>query len=292
MTVQYGPIADRVPSTDGVELQTYSYGGDGPLLLICHATGFCGPVYEPLALALTERFQCLALDLRAHGRSTPPVDGHMRWSGMAADIGAVIAHYSPDEPVFAIGHSLGGGALVLAEHARPGSLRALWTFEPILFTAPADGVERADPSIMSDRARRRRARFSSRQEVYERYSSRPPLNLLDDRCLQNYIEHGFVNTADGDVELACKPEFEARTFEQHRNGAAEAVMEISTPTAVCIGESSPVADSLRQLLDHQQKVEVINYPEVSHFGPLEMPEQLAADAGLWLTNASSVGSDS
>ncbi len=282
MSDDYKFLAARIKSTDGVEIQTYDYGGQGPLLLVCHATGFCGPTYEPFINSLTDRFRCLALDLRAHGRSTPPADGHMRWTGMASDIQSVVEHYSHDEPILAVGHSLGGGSLVLAEAARPGSFAALWTFEPILFErSPNAGVP--DPSHMSDAARRRRSRFADRDEVYQRYSGRPPLSILDDRSLRGYIEHGFKVSDDGGIELRCTPEFEARTFEQHQNGAAEAVFELTAAVAVAIGEpGNKVAELLEELLGDQDQVEVIDYPDVTHFGPLEQPERLAANAANWL----------
>jgi len=39
----------RASSTDGVELEVHDLGGDGPDLLLVHATGFHGRVWEPLA---------------------------------------------------------------------------------------------------------------------------------------------------------------------------------------------------------------------------------------------------
>ncbi len=282
MNDRYEPVSDRVKSTDDVEIQTYDYGGQGPLLVMCHATGFCAPAYEPFIESLTDRFRCVALDFRAHGRSTQPSHGHMSWAGMASDINAVLDHYSPGQPVVAIGHSLGGGSLVLAEAAMPGRLSAIWTFEPILFEGSVDDGE-PDPSFMSDGARRRRSHFADRDEVYQRYSSRPPLSGLDDRSLRLYIEHGFSDAGDGGVELRCSPEFEARTFEQHRNGAAHAVMNIDAAVAVAIGRSgTKVSDQLRELLDGQGKVEVVDYADISHFGPLEQPERLADEAATWL----------
>ena len=40
---------ETVPSTDGVTLAVHDLGGDGPPLLLCHATGFHGRVWTALA---------------------------------------------------------------------------------------------------------------------------------------------------------------------------------------------------------------------------------------------------
>ena len=76
----------RVPSTDGVELELHDLGGDGPPLLIAHATGMCAGAYRPMLPILAARFHVWALDFRAHGDSTPPASGDLAWPGMAADV--------------------------------------------------------------------------------------------------------------------------------------------------------------------------------------------------------------
>ena len=108
-------VPDTVRSTDGVTLQLYDLGGDGPPLLLCHATGFCGQVWQPVADKLAPHFQCVALDFRAHGRSTRPVDRPLAWAGMAEDVIATVEAIAPDRPIAAVGHSMGGASLVLAE---------------------------------------------------------------------------------------------------------------------------------------------------------------------------------
>ncbi len=274
----------KVDSSDGVVLAAYDFGGDGPPLLFCHATGFCGMIWVPLARALRSRFHCYALDFRAHGRSTNPHDDDMAWSGMAADIHAVLDAVSPDEPPFAVGHSLGGGSMVLAEAARPGTLRAAWAFEPILFAPPPpdEGPKAPHPSHMSEMARRRRAVFESRQEVYQRYGSRPPLDLLDRRCLEAYVDFGFTDRPDDTVELSCSPEHEARTFEQHRTGADSLIGELSIPYAMAIGvaEERP-AEAVLQVAARFPHLELVRYPDLNHFGPLQQPERIAGDIASW-----------
>ncbi|MCP3934828.1 MAG: alpha/beta hydrolase, partial [Actinomycetia bacterium] len=106
-----GPSAYRVPSSDGVELTLHHLGGTGPPLLISHATGFHGLAYAPMARALGTDFDVWAIDLRGHGGSTPPACGDFVWRGMADDVTAAIAEIGV-EPVFGVGHSMGGAAIL------------------------------------------------------------------------------------------------------------------------------------------------------------------------------------
>ena len=273
-------------STDGVNVAVHDLGGDGPPLLFCHATGFCGPVWQPMADVLGHRFHCHALDFRAHGASTAPDHGLMRWSGMVDDLLVVADLLSPTAPIRAVGHSLGGGVIALAEARSPGTIQAAWTFEPILFPLPPDDEAPDTPhdSEMSQAARRRRSQFTDRDEVYERYRSRPPLDVLDDRCLRAYVEHGFHQQPDGTVALACSPEFEARTFEQHRTGADDAAAGLGIPMVLAVGgdETVPVA-AVVDVAKRNPRLELRRYPDLTHFGPLEAPELVAADILRWFT---------
>src|ERR1700687_213112 len=112
--------AGRVTTPDGVSIAYYDFGGEGPPLLLAHATGFCGPVLGPMAEHLRGQFHCVALDERAHGASDPPPGGDFDWHGFATDVLAVIDHLGLERP-YGFGHSCGGAAILLAEEARPGT---------------------------------------------------------------------------------------------------------------------------------------------------------------------------
>src|SRR6478735_7965152 len=99
----------RVPSTDGVELELHDLGGDGPPLLIAHATGMCAGAYLPMVPLLAPHVHVWALDFRAHGDSTAPDSGDLAWSGMAADVLAVVDALGGG-PIAAFGHSMGGAS--------------------------------------------------------------------------------------------------------------------------------------------------------------------------------------
>ena len=80
----------HVDSTDGVRLAVHDLGGDGPPLLLSHATGFHGLVWAPLAAALATRYHSWSLDYRGHGDSTEPAGGSFHWAGAGADAWAAV----------------------------------------------------------------------------------------------------------------------------------------------------------------------------------------------------------
>ena len=151
----------RASSTKGVTVAVHDLGGEGPPFLIAHATGLCGRAYEPLAAVLAPHFHVHAIDFRGHGDSSEPEDGDFAWAGMGADVLAAIDALGVDR-VDAMGHSLGGASLLIAESVRPGVLRSAYLFEPIVLTE-AYASERTN--FMSDAARRRREVFGSRAEA-------------------------------------------------------------------------------------------------------------------------------
>ncbi|MEM9564736.1 MAG: alpha/beta hydrolase [Actinomycetota bacterium] len=275
------PAPDLVNSTDTVRVAVHDLGGKGPTLLLAHATGFCGRVWEPVVETIGSRFHCVALDFRAHGHSTRP-DRPLVWDGMADDVLAVVDRLAPTGPLAAVGHSMGGSALALAEAKRPGTFRCVWAFEPILFERTDDNAG-PEPSPISAGARKRRATFATRREAYDRYRSRPPLAGLDDRALRAYVDHGFADTADGRVTLRCRPDDEAGVFEHHNTDAPAALAGITIPYRLAAsGDEQAPAEACRAIAARHPHLELVTYEDLTHFGPLEDPDRIAADVLAWL----------
>jgi len=256
-----------VPSTDGVELAVYDLGGAGLDVVFVHATGFCAGVWGPLAERL-EGFRRVALDIRGHGRSTPP-DGGMEWRGTADDVLATVDALGLDRP-FGIGHSMGGAALLLAEEARPGTFRGLWLYEPVVF--PPDAFPDGQPNPMSGTARRRRADFDSPEAAVANFAAKPPLDELHPDCLAAYVRHGFEVLPDGSVTLRCRPEVEAATYEMaSRHEARQHLGEVPCPVTVLQGRIDEWFGPGRFATDIAERLprgRLEEHPELGHFGPL------------------------
>ena len=263
----------RVPTVDGVEIEVHDLGGDGPPVLMCHATGFHGRVWEPLASHLTG-FHCWAMDMRAHGDSTTPVDRPLEWYGFADDVLCVVDALGLDRP-FGVGHSKGGAALLLAEQARPSTFRSLWLYEPVVVPEPA--APTAD-NPLSAGARRRRATFASRDEAYDNYASKPPFSSLHPEVLRLYVDHGFADLGDGSVTLKCAPGDESEVYAHGlSHGAFAALGTVRCPTTIAVGRvdvppsvfAAPVAAALAD-------GRLQSFGDLGHFGPLEDPARMAA----------------
>ena len=274
----------RVPSSDGVELELHDFGGDGPPLLIAHATGMCAGAYLPMVPQLADRFHVWALDFRAHGDSSAPAAAGLAWPGMAADVLSVVDALG-GAPVAGFGHSMGGASLVAAELLRPGTLTSAFLFEPIIL--PTEWGDAAGSNPMATAARRRRATFASRDEAIGRYARRPPLGGWRADALAAYVDHGFADAPDGGITLKCTPEHEAQTFEGAHKVTVDQVCGVATPCVVARGgrdgEFGPAGFSGR-VADALPAGELRRYAELSHFGPFEDPVLIAREAATFLEN--------
>ena len=273
----------RIRSTDGVSLAVHDLGGDGPPLLLCHATGFHGLVWRPFAATLLDTFHCWSLDFRGPGDSAAP-DSEYAWEGFADDVLAVVDGFGlADDRPYGIGHSKGGASLLLAEERRPGTFRALWLYEPVVFA----GVAPAPPpgeNPMAAGARRRREVFDSHDAAYENYASKPPLDVLRPDALRAYVDHGFASQEDGTVLITCRGETEARVYTMGaRHHAYDGLDEVRCPVTIARGRIEPgpatFADAVSQRLP-AGRLEV--FDDLGHFGPMEDPDRLAAAARAFL----------
>ncbi|MFN8053024.1 MAG: alpha/beta hydrolase [Acidimicrobiales bacterium] len=273
-------------SSDGVDVAYLHLAGpgSGPRILYVHATGFCSTVWRPVAetLAAASSFPASspldgwALDVRGHGRSGSPADGRFDWNGTADDVLAVIDAIGEGERWIGAGHSMGGASLLLAEQRRPGTFSNLWLFEPIVFPGPPP--EGAGPNFLAEGALRRRAAFGSREEAFENYASKPPMNAFDRRALAGYLERGLTDDADG-VHLSCAPANEAQLYRMGPQHAAWGGLgAVRTPTTVVRGDASipGPATFAADIAARLGAGRLEEHPDLGHFGPMEAPERMAA----------------
>jgi pimeloyl-ACP methyl ester carboxylesterase len=309
--------ARTVRTADGVDLAFRDHGGTGRAVLFAHATGFCGALFDPLIAHLPAQYRAITIDLRGHGDSAPPVDLDFDWSGFATDLLTVVDVLGLDRPLV-VGHSCGATAAFLAEQRRPGTFAAMYCYEPAI--AFREGIDVQSPSgsssggqspsgsssgkqspsgsssgeqspsgsssggqspnPLAEGARRRRAHFASRDELVDYLQSKPLFARFDPAVLEAYVAHGFAIADDGSLELKCRPEYEARTFE---NGAShDGVARLGTvacPVTLVYGDAPdsfppPMAEAVATRLP---QVERHTATGLGHLGPFEDPASIATD---------------
>ncbi|MGI9624770.1 MAG: alpha/beta fold hydrolase [Acidimicrobiales bacterium] len=269
------PRAHRVSSSDGVHVVAYDYGGDGRPVIFAHATGFHGRYWDPICSKLGPAFRCITVDLRGHGDSEVPVGLDMRWTGMANDITAVIDAFELPS-ILAVGHSMGGCSIVLAEQARPGLIERAWVFEPIIMPPELTDQVPVESSVMVQAALRRRETFDSRVQAYERYRSRPPFSTVDPAALSAYVDHGFDDLDDGSVILKCRRETEAAVFSNSRTDAFANLGSVETPTVVGGSGDGGHPAGLAPVVAERLVNGTFEYQsDLSHFAPMESPDRIS-----------------
>jgi pimeloyl-ACP methyl ester carboxylesterase len=258
-------------------MATFDYGGDGPLLLLVHATGFCGATLEPLARALQDRFHCLAVDLRAHGDTggDTPDD----WTQYALELEETIRHAAdPSEPVFGFGHSLGGAVVLLTEIASPGRFAGIYCYEPAIHPAGPDDVGMA---AFLSRTEHRRRQFPSRQDAAAHFAGRPPYSGLSPDSLAAYLDHGLRDDPLGGVSLKCDPACEAAVYARSGENGDRILArlgEVTCPVVLGVGAET---DERRQewiadITARTPNARVVEVSALGHLGPLEDPRKVAS----------------
>jgi pimeloyl-ACP methyl ester carboxylesterase len=267
---------------DGSRYALHDLGGSGPTVLICHATGFCGRAYEPLAQVLGDRFHVWAIDMPGHGDSDNPPGDDFSWRAMVGDVVVATRAIASEPLACVVGHSMGGAVALQAAATEPSLFASAYLFEPII-VAPSEATRRTGNNPMADGARRRQGTFASKPEALWRYASRRPMQELSAGSLSAYVEHGFRENADGTVELKCTPENEARTFESSASITTASVAAAALPVLVVTGAASALAGMGPPVVSALPNAELRVHRHLGHFGPLQGPEiigdEIAAHAG-------------
>jgi len=272
--------ATLIPSIDGVTLALHDLGGTGSPMLLSHATGFHGHCWEAFAADVASQFHCYAHDHRGYGDSDSVDPATLSWTSFGDDALAAARYVSAQhngQPIVGVGHSKGGASLLMAALKEPELFRALFVFEPIVFPPPDPSVQ-SPPNPLAGGARKRRSRFPSFEAALENFSSKPPMASFDPVVREAYVRHGFKPTVDGEVELKCAPEHEARTYETgSSSGAWDTLPNIHTRVWVLSGAPAPYQPSsfAIKVAERLPNCTYVQWDEMGHFGPLEHPQTLA-----------------
>lgn len=264
-------------SVNGVDLAVWEWPGDGPPVLFCHATGFHARCWDQV-IAPLQGHRCVALDFRGHGQSSKPAPPY-HWRTFGDDLEA-LADALDLSGAIGVGHSMGGYAVALASALGPQVFSELLLIDPVIRARAAY----AGPWKESHFVSKRRNRWTSPREMYERFENRPPFDAWDRAVLSDYCEYGLLPDGDGFV-LACPPAVEADIYQNSPMPESAIYAEIATiriPVHIVragkkfdSSEVMRISPTAPDLASQFAQGTDLSLPDNSHFIPMEAPALVA-----------------
>lgn len=194
------------------------FGGTGAPLHFLHANGYPPDCYKPLLELLKPNFHVVGMHLRPLWPESKPEELH-DWHPLSDDFLRFLADREAD-PVFGVGHSIGGIVALRAALREPHRFRALVLIDPVLFPpyfillwnlVRAAGLGwKKHPKISG--ALNRRREFDNLDLVFRGYRRRDVFRNMSDESLRAYIAGITRPHAGGGYELVYSPEWEARIY--------------------------------------------------------------------------------
>jgi pimeloyl-ACP methyl ester carboxylesterase len=183
------------------------------------------------------------------------------------------------EPVYGVGHSLGGYLNFLAAVRRPELFRAI-----VLLDAPIIGpfrgsmlgatkhlgiVDRVTPAGAT---RDRRSTWQTREEAKAHFGTRPLFKNFTDEALDDYVNHGLVGSG-GRLRLKIDPLIEYQIYRTIPHDKMRRLRELRVPAAIIGGADSDVVRRVR-LAGMHPRFRLRKVPG-GHLFPLEHPREAA-----------------
>jgi len=187
------------------------YEGDGPTMILMHATGFLPWLWHPIARELAPRWRIIAPYFCDH-RESDPSRGGLNWLTVAQDLTNLCRTLNIEKPAM-VGHSMGATIITIANALCGLDARGLVLFEPAfmpedLFTSKIT----MDMYPFASRAIRRKEKWSSDEEAYTYLRSKTLFKNWDEEMLRLYVEYGMKRLDAGGLQLVCSPLREASLF--------------------------------------------------------------------------------
>jgi len=265
---------------------------DGDPLIFAHANGYPPACYEPFFDQLTGN-KVLAMHQRPLWRNSEPSE-LKDWRPLSDDLIRFIDEQKLDKAI-AIGHSVGGIAILRAAINHPERFERIILLDPVLFMPTfirgyslvhALGLgAKVHPLVPA--AQRRRRTFENRETIFESYRQKKVFRYLDDNALRAYIKG--ITCPDGEgFNLCYSAEWEIQIYVSGVWRDMEiwrALPKLNVPLLIIRGEKTDTffektAQRVKQKLPNAK---IITIPETSHLLPLEKPEAIANEIKNFLS---------
>ncbi|CDZ79066.1 monoglyceride lipase [Legionella massiliensis] len=247
------------------------------LIHFAHGNGFPSPCYRQLLNNLEARYDCCYIDKIGHDQQFPVTEN---WSFLIDEVINSVKQQA-EQPVIAIGHSLGGVLSLLAALKEPALFKAVIMLDsPLLGRFKSSVVRLAKALGVIDRitpayrTRGRREFWQNREQLLDYLKTRDLFKTFTPECLQDYIDYGLNKTANG-YQLRFDRHTEYMIYRTIPHGLQTYEGRLTVPAALLYGDQSAVVDRLdvRYMKKHHN---IKGYKiKGSHMLPMEHPKEVA-----------------
>lgn len=239
-----------------------------------HANGFPAGSYSTFLSYLSDDFDIGVIDRLGHHDDYPVTDN---WSYLVKQLIDYFEHtYS--QPVYAVGHSLGGVLSMIVAAQRPDLVKGLVMLDaPLLTNFEAHGlglVKRLglmDKVTPAGRTLGRKEDWDSVEHASEYFKSKRLFSAFDPRCFSDYIHNATLEGDDGRRRLHFKAETEISIYRTIPNNLHH-TERLPMPSAVIAGKGSDVFKRQHELKMRRQLGMDVSWVNGGHMFPLEQPE--------------------
>ncbi len=193
------------------EVQYLHYPGDGPPLILLHATGLLPWLWHPIARTLSSTYRIIAPYFCDH-RASEPEEGGLSWAVLAKDLVEICDKLSLRKP-YLVGHSMGATVITIAHAAESLPAEKIVLIEPIFLPQSIYGMGlTVDKHPLASRSIKRRNSWDTEDELRSYLRSKKMFEKWDEEMMDLYIRYGIITGDGGGLSLMCNPRHEASLF--------------------------------------------------------------------------------
>lgn len=262
---------------NGLKIEYLNYEGDGPVIIMLHATGFLPWLWHPIAKRIARSSKIIAPYFCDH-RQEEPESGGVSWLSLAKDLCELCKTLKIEKPLL-VGHSMGATIITLASAIYGLQAEKTIMIEPIYLPQQiySSGLTLEQHPLASKSIKRRNG-WSDKDEALAYLKSKPLFAKWDAEALELYLKYGLVPGESGGLTLACSPRQEAALFMGGLNYNPWPLLDrITIPTLVLEGEIS----ENRTYIDLNKAASLMQngtyklVKEAGHLIPMEKPGETA-----------------
>ena len=267
----------RMMTVRGVEYCVNEWGSEAaPLFVYLHGWADMGSTFQFVVDALAADWRVVAPDWRGFGRTSDGAASYW-FPDYLADLHVILNHYSPDEPVRLVGHSMGANIASLYGGTMPERVSSIVNIEGfgLADSNPEDAPNRYREWLEASSNQMAFSSYPDTESLAAKLRKRSPA-LSEAQA--DFIAGEWTSEYDGSVHLRANPNHKLPNPVLYRRAEAEACWRKITADVLLIsGGSSPFANQFGSTVNlpfPNSESHIIR--DVGHMIHFEAPQRLAA----------------